>query len=1126
MSDRPSHSEETTLDQVPADSAQLREAPVRIRYFGDYELIREIARGGMGVVFEARQISLNRIVALKMILAGQLADETDVKRFYSEAEAVANLDHPGIVPIFEVGQHEGQHYFSMGFVEGQSLAQRLADGPLAPREAAALLSKVAHAIDYAHSRGVIHRDLKPGNILLDGQGNPRVTDFGLAKRLQSDSELTSSGQIMGTPSYMPPEQAGGQRGEVGQASDVYALGATLYALVTGRPPFQAATPVDTVLQVKSDDPVSPRRLNAAVDRDLETICLKCLEKEPSARYGSAAALALDLRRFLSGQPILARPLSSSERAWKWVRRKPVVSSLAALIVLVSALGLGGVIAQWREAVIARQVAESETIRAKSQTELAEASLKGAVNARAEEKKQRELADQRLYDARMTLVQRNWEDGDAELVQQGLDEQLPANQGGIDRRGFEWFYWHRLISSGHTTLKGHQGGVLSVAFSFDGKWIASAATDQTVKLWDATAAKEVQKLSGGGSTLAFSADSRQLVLAGRSDGAVKVWDIAADREVASHGARPGQVVSVALSQDARRLLAGNHDGTLSLWDSGTGREGRVLKGHVVSVSSVAFSRDGSRFASGGLDGVVKVWDTPNEKEVLSLNVHTGAARFVAFSPDGKPLSSASAVHSVSFSPDGTRLAAGSADATVRVWGVPAGNEILTLRGHSGAVHGVAFSPDGKQLATAGHDRTVKVWDALTGREMARFLAHTRSVHGVAFSPDGQRIASASLDRTVKVWDAVNGQGPLSFLGTWTGRAPFAADSTRLVYTGLDRSLSTLKVWHAARGRETVTLAGHTKGISSAVFSPDGKRVASASHDGTVKLWDATTAQEERTLRGHDREVLDVAFSPDGRRVASGGRDGSVRVWDSQSGQPTFTLTGHTGRVGVVTYSLGGKRLVSIGDAHVKVWDAQTGQEIGNINIANHSHRAAFTRDVRRLAIFGGIETLTVWDLDTGKEILAKKSKNSAILDAAFSPGGRWLATAELDGRVRVWDVQTGREALALKGHNRVAYNVVFGQVDTALEALGSAGGGLSSAVMTVAFSPDGQRLASGGRDGTVKVWDVATGQETLNLEETDMVYRVAFSPDGQRLATVSLLTVKLWDARPLDGEPAKPSPGLH
>jgi WD40 repeat protein len=312
-------------------TAPRQSEPTRIRYFGDYEIVREIARGGMGVVFQARQVSLNRPVALKMIIAGQLADDDAVRRFYIEAEAAANLDHPGIVPIYEVGEHDGQHYFSMGFVEGQSLSGLLAAGPLPPRQAAELTMKVAEAIEYAHQRGVIHRDLKPANILLDHAGHPRVTDFGLAKKLKGDSGLTGSGQIMGTPSYMPPEQAGGKRGEVGPAADVYALGATLYALVTGRPPFQASTAMDTVLQVISDEPVPPRRLNASVPLDLETICLKCLEKEPARRYASAEGLGEDLRRFLAGEPVLARPIGAPARLWRWCKRRPVVAGLSAAV---------------------------------------------------------------------------------------------------------------------------------------------------------------------------------------------------------------------------------------------------------------------------------------------------------------------------------------------------------------------------------------------------------------------------------------------------------------------------------------------------------------------------------------------------------------------------------------------------------------------------------------------------------------------------------------------------------------------------------------------------------------------------------------------------------------------------
>ena len=350
--------------EPPATDADSNVA--RVRYFGDYEITRELARGGMGVVFLALQKSLNRPVALKMILAGQLADEIDVKRFHTEAEAAAGLDHPGIVPIYEVGQHEGQHYFSMGFVEGQSLAQRLADGPLPPGEATTLLLKVADAIAYAHERGVIHRDLKPGNILLDRGGNPRVTDFGLAKKVAGDSGLTASGQIMGTPSYMPPEQAGGNRADVGPAADVYALGATLYSLLTGRPPFQAASAMDTVIQVIGEEPVSPRRLNPGITRDLETICLKCLEKSPARRYATARALADELRRYLNGEPIQARPVRLPERAWRWSKRNPLAASLLTVVAILTAAGTATITGLWLRAESLRQAA----VAAGNQTKLA------------------------------------------------------------------------------------------------------------------------------------------------------------------------------------------------------------------------------------------------------------------------------------------------------------------------------------------------------------------------------------------------------------------------------------------------------------------------------------------------------------------------------------------------------------------------------------------------------------------------------------------------------------------------------------------------------------------------------------------------------------------------------------
>lgn len=301
-----------------------------VRRFGDYELLQEIARGGMGVVYKARQTSLNRTVALKMILAGQLAGEEDVNRFYAEAEAVAQLDHPGIVPVYEVGEHEGQHYFSMGYVDGGSLADRLSAGPLPPREAADYVKKIAEAIDYAHERGVIHRDLKPGNVLLDVKGDPKVTDFGLAKRIDGDSNLTATGQIVGTPSYMPPEQATGSQEEVTESADVYGIGAILYALLTGRPPFQSASPMETLLQVLEEEPVHPRRLTPTLPADLCTICLKCLQKEATKRYESCSRIAEDIKRWTENKPISAEPINLVERVVKLAQRRPSAAILLAL----------------------------------------------------------------------------------------------------------------------------------------------------------------------------------------------------------------------------------------------------------------------------------------------------------------------------------------------------------------------------------------------------------------------------------------------------------------------------------------------------------------------------------------------------------------------------------------------------------------------------------------------------------------------------------------------------------------------------------------------------------------------------------------------------------------------------
>ncbi len=1031
------------------------------RMLGEYELVEEIAHGGMGVVWKARQLGLDRFVALKTLHAGSLVSAQARLRFRLEVEAVARLNHPNIISLFETGESEGVHYYTMRLVEEGTLADLLADASRRPplRDVVALVVKVARAVQYAHQRGVLHRDLKPSNILLDGGSEPLVADFGLARSLLDHSELTQTGTILGSPNYMAPEQAAGDPGQVSTAADVYALGAILYEVVAGRPPFAGGTPLEVLEQARSVEPVAPGSLSRtqtilsrSMARDLDTIALKCLRKEPSARYGSASDLAEELENWLQGRPIQARRMGAVERLGRWCRREPILAAAAALtLALVLAIIAGGIL----------HVRRIE--RARNQI----AAQAGALRQQNLQIRLREVERLFVGDEAPKAV----------AVLAGLVREDPSNRVATARLLSALEYRDFPIPGAAPVSYGVNA--LGIHWRADLNRVVLAGEDGIIRQWDAgdlAALDGIASFGAGATTAVFSRDGARMAVA--RGPAAECWDLAAGTR-AHELDHEGAVTRLRFSPDRSALASADETARARVWsaESGLPLGPWVSPGDPINEVHCA-GGSGRLLATVTMNGRLRVWDAFTGQPRWDYERRSDDRVLAAFSPDGTVLAIA----------DGPALTLRRSDT---------GEELGPGSTFAGRVMLLSFDPTGTTVATAtegltGHD--LHLTPLRAGDRSPATIAHRQRIRCMAFSRDGERIATGCDDRTARIWSAATGRPLSESLQHSRGLhwVSFGESDDDLLTGAFGDQLAVWRLGESVAPREFVL----GESVISAAFDPAGNRLALGGLSGRVGLWTRSGSWGGTMISGHQALVRSLEFSPDGRRLVSAGGDGMARLTDLTAGTSLELRHDQWNWVMSARFDATGGRVVTAShDRTARVWDVESGRLIRSLAHPVDVNDACFSPDGRWVLTRGKDGAARLWDVEDGRLVSDAMVHSSWVDVAQFTPNGLWMVTASRDTTMKHWSV-----ASVVSGLREPDYTHW-----------------LPASILNVRQSRDGGCFAIILEDQTVRLAAAEGSRPLVSLDHLGVLFDAAFDRYGERVVTVAGRGgARLWDIR--SGQP--------